>query len=66
MYKLVSKYGNDVVITDSERKRDRLIDLGYKEVKENGLPRTESARNDNPKTEGNKNGKNKAKSQRDS
>lgn len=58
MYKLVSKYGNDVVITDSERKRDRLIDLDYKEVTEKKTPKT--------KTEGNKNGKNKAKSQRDS
>lgn len=54
MYKLVNEYGNDVVITDSERKRDRLIDLGYKLVTEKKTPKT--------KTEGKKNGKNKAES----
>ena len=34
MYKLISKYKNDVQYTESERKRDRLLSLGYKEVKE--------------------------------
>ena len=55
MYKLVNKFGNDIVIAENERKRDRLLDMGYKEIKEE-KPKT-------PKTEGKKNGKeNKAKS----
>ncbi len=54
MYKLVSEYENEIVNTDSKRKRDRLIGLGYREVTEKKTPKT--------KMEGNKNGKNKAKS----
>lgn len=34
MYKLISEYGNDIQYTESERKRDRLLSLGYREVKE--------------------------------
>ena len=30
VYRMISKLGNDVVETDNERKRDRLIELGYK------------------------------------
>lgn len=59
MYKLVSEYGNEIINTDRKRKRDRLINLGYREVTEKKPPKT--------KTEGKKNGKeNKAKSERDS
>lgn len=29
MYRLIGKYGNDIVTTDDERKKDRLISLGY-------------------------------------
>jgi len=32
MYTLKSKYGNVVIETENERRRDRLIDLGYTEV----------------------------------
>lgn len=32
MYKLINSYGNDIQYTDSERKRDRLLDKGYREV----------------------------------
>ena len=30
VYRMISKLGNDVVETDNERKRDRLIELGYR------------------------------------
>lgn len=56
MYKLVSEYGNEIINTKSVRKRDRLIALGYREVKEKKTPPKQ-------KTEAKKNGKeNKAKS----
>lgn len=35
MFVLISRYKNEVIKTDSERKRDRLIDLGYTLVEEN-------------------------------
>ena len=54
MYKLVNKFGNDIVIAENERKRDRLLDMGYREIK---------AKEPEQKAEGKKNGKeNKAKS----
>jgi hypothetical protein len=29
MFRLISELGNEVIETENERKRDRLIDLGY-------------------------------------
>lgn len=37
MFKLVSKLKHEVVKTDSERKRDRLLELGYTLVEEQAL-----------------------------
>jgi len=34
MFKLISRYKNEIIKTDSENKRDRLIDLGYTLVEE--------------------------------
>ena len=34
MFKLISRYKNEIINTDSERKRDNLIDLGYTLVEE--------------------------------
>ena len=54
MYKLVNEFGNDIVIAENERKKDRLLDLGYKEIK---------VKEPKQKKEGENNGKeNKAKS----
>lgn len=52
MYKLISEYGNEIINTDSKRKRDRLIGLGYRDITNVKSPKQ--------KTEGKKNGKNKA------
>lgn len=32
MYRLISALGNEVIETENERRRDRLINLGYTEV----------------------------------
>lgn len=29
MYKLIGKYGNDIVVTDDAKRKDKLIHLGY-------------------------------------
>ena len=43
MFKLVSKYGNAIKETNSERKRDQLVELGYKLIPEKKEPTEKKA-----------------------
>ena len=49
-YVMISRYGNEIKKVDSERKRDELKSLGYREIKSKTIEKSTDSSKDGNKT----------------